>query len=139
MWGHRVSRSGENGALAGGVSERSGEAAARERRWRVGLGAEAEASARALSGVELTRRARLSVEGRVRGRVGTRGVRALGYGSACRSREWGGWQVGRPGCGVRRLVPLRGGPGGENARPLRWVRLRKRLTAGPKEKEGACA
>ena len=52
--------------------------------------AAAEASARA-SGVQLTRRARLSVEGRARGRVGTRGVRALGYGSACRSREWGGW------------------------------------------------
>ena len=38
---------------------------------------------------------------------------------------------------VRRLVPLRGGPGGANVRPMRWVRLRKRLTAGPAEKEGA--
>ena len=49
-----------------------------------------------------------------------------------RSVSEGGWQLGRPGCGVCRLVPLRGGPGGENARPwLRWVRLRERLTAGP--------
>jgi hypothetical protein len=47
--------------------------AACERRWRVGRGAEAEASARALSGVRLMRRARLSVKRSARGRVGTWG------------------------------------------------------------------